>query len=380
MVNYQRVLSNNDLFFAGTGYIIGAGIFVLIGEAAKYAGKYTYISTLLAGLLIYYIAQSYIKINKKYDSNDAEYKVINEAFSKITAKTIIIITIIGLICGTYLVSKSCAAYTSKIANIKKNLLTYAILTIICCVNLIGIKSVSILNTLTLGIGVVGLFSIIGIGIKSISEDNNDKYDKLLKYIKLDKDYNNSEKSENSDKSDTKFNIIKNVLFGSYIIIFSYFGFELLIKLNKESINPQKDIPSAMNKSIIFTGLIYTVIAFIYGYYRFNKKLADSDIPLSSLIRTLNNSSILQKIVDVAGIMLTFNTALLSLTNVSRLIDTQLNDISTDHIPTKYIILVTIITFIMNSLDISINKSAIVANGCILTLLISVVIAQKIIIK
>ena len=62
MTDYQRVLTQTDLFFAGTGHIIGAGIIVLLAETSKYSGKYTYISTLIAGLLIFYIAQSYIKI------------------------------------------------------------------------------------------------------------------------------------------------------------------------------------------------------------------------------------------------------------------------------------------------------------------------------
>ena len=377
MTDYQRVLTQTDLFFAGTGHIIGAGIFVLLAETSKYSGKYTYISTLIAGLLIFYIAQSYIKINKKYDSNDAEYKVLNDAFNKITAKTIIIIAVIGLICGVYLVSSSCGSYTSKIINVKKNLITYAVLFLIMLINIIGVKSVAHLNTLTLGIGMIGLFSIIGYGIKSISKDNKDNNNqKLIKYIQIDNNINENNKKETSG------NIIKNVLLGSYIIVFSYFGFEMLIKLNKESINPQKDIPKAMNKSIMFTSILYAMIAFIYGYHKYHKKISNTDTPMTSLISVLDNSNILRQLINLSGVMFTFNTALLMLTNASRLSDGLFNGlfnnklIKSDKIPTKYILIIGIITIVMNILSVSVKKSTFIANGCILTLLISVVVAQK----
>jgi len=376
MTDYQRVLTQTDLFFAGSGYIIGAGIFVLLAETSKYSGKYTYISTLIAGLLIFYIAQSYIKINKKYDSNDAEYKVLNDAFNKITAKTIIIIAVIGLICGIYLVSSSCGSYTSKIINVKKNLITYAVLFLIMLINIIGVKSVARLNTLTLGIGMIGLLSIIGYGIKSISQDNINNNKKLIKYIQIDKNINEI------NKEDKSFDILKNVLIGSYIIIFSYFGFEMLIKLNKESINPQKDIPKAMNKSIIFTSILYAMIAFIYGYHKYHKKISNTDTPLTSLISVLDSSNILRQLINLSGVMFTFNTALLMLTNASRLSDGLFNGlfnnkiIKSDKIPTKYILIIGIIAIVMNILSVSVKKSTFIANGCILTLLISVVVAQK----
>jgi APA family basic amino acid/polyamine antiporter len=369
MVDYKNVLSRNDLFFAGTGYIIGAGIFVLLGETSKYSGKYTYLSTLLAGYLIYYIAQSYIKINNKYNSNDAEYKVLSDAFGKNIAKTIIIIAVIGIICGVYLVSSSCGSYMTNFINIKKQLITYAVIFLITSINIIGIESVSKLNVITLGIGFIGIFLIIYYGVKSIKNDDKTK---LIKYITFDKNIYNDDNNNKITKSD----ITKKILLGSYIIIFSYFGFELLIKLNKESINPKISIPDAMKKSIIFTTILYTIIAFIYGYHKYHKKIVDTDTPMSSLINVLNNNKILRQLINLSAVMFAFNTSLLSMTSVSRLLDTQISYNTKQTIPTKYILIVAIITIIMNALDISIKKSAIVANGCILTLLVSIVIAQK----
>ena len=49
---YKKVLNLYDLILSNIGYIIGAGIFVLIGKTINIAGNTAWISVILSGLFI----------------------------------------------------------------------------------------------------------------------------------------------------------------------------------------------------------------------------------------------------------------------------------------------------------------------------------------
>ena len=65
-----------DLFFAGYGFIVGAGIFSLIPYIIKQGKGISWISFILRGLVWLITGLSYEKLNSLYPSNDAEYSWI----------------------------------------------------------------------------------------------------------------------------------------------------------------------------------------------------------------------------------------------------------------------------------------------------------------
>ncbi len=64
----------------GVGVIIGAGIYVLIGEAASIAGMNVWVSLMIAGVVAGLTAVSYIELAKRYPLAGSSYVYVKDAF------------------------------------------------------------------------------------------------------------------------------------------------------------------------------------------------------------------------------------------------------------------------------------------------------------
>lgn len=366
MTNYIRRLTYYDLLFAGIGTVIGAGIFTLIGKACKYSGEYTWIATLIAGLFIYFITQSYIKINKKYDSNDAEYLVIKDVFGENISKIIILGAIIGGILTAYIVSEAFGEYLKSLFGVNENISTILCIVICTIINIIGIKELAYVNNVTTIMGIVGLIIITIMGIVNLPKIKSLHNEIIPKTQTLN-----------------NYNVIGGVLISAYIMLFSYFGFETLIKLNKESIDPQNDLPKAMNHTVISTTLLYTIIAYISVVYVGPTLLSRSGAPLATTIQKITPHNSIINYVKLCGVLLTFNTCLLTIAGTSRIIDDMMkpknNDIivkSKSTTPVKYIIFIAFVIMILKICNVDIITATFICNSGILTLLGGVFIASK----
>ena len=51
MVGYNKTLNIYDITLATAGYVIGAGIYTILGVASKYGKDYTWVSVILSGIL-----------------------------------------------------------------------------------------------------------------------------------------------------------------------------------------------------------------------------------------------------------------------------------------------------------------------------------------
>ncbi len=121
-----KTLTYPDLLLAGIGHVVGAGIFTLIGKA----GAYTWLATLIAGLVVYGVSRSYININNKYEANNAEYQIIKDATAKIGISYVPTVTIwasiVGAVLTCYVVSQAFGGYfASSIGAPDANLLLTA---------------------------------------------------------------------------------------------------------------------------------------------------------------------------------------------------------------------------------------------------------------
>ena len=315
---YKKVLNINDLLLSNIGYIVGAGVFVLIGKTLSIAGNTSWISVILSGLFIYFISKSYIKVHNKYLSNDADYLAIKDKYGYIISNISIIITLIANIAITYVVAYGFGSYTNSITNNKISSFVSSILglAIAVIINIYGIESTANINNIVTVGGILGLLLLIVLGGMYLFK--HWKTTKLHFKILNINDIN-----------------ILNILYGAFIFIFAYFGFDLIIRLNAESKNNETDIPKALNYSIWISIILYTLIILVMiGVYGNNYNNNDNNIgknlynPLSILIKKLTNNNIIIKYIDLCGVALTWNTVLLSITHGSRLLTEFANTLDT----------------------------------------------------
>ena len=199
-----------------------------------------------------------------------------------------------------------------------------------------------------------------------------------------------------------------------MIIFSYVGFELLVKLNADTYNPQKDIPKAIRTTIIFTIIIYSLLGYVYSYAMFkleNKETKTSqdkndindkndkntinkikvgasnfvqstkiiiedtehtEAPLTFAMEILTKTKKINHLVSFGGMIFTATTTLLMMLSASKLLAGQI-DLSTNNKIKKMNPLNIVLygVLILSASNINIENSTIIANICIILLMIVV---------
>jgi amino acid transporter len=377
------MLSYKDLVYAGISNVIGAGIFVIISFVHKFAGAHTWLSVLLSGLFMSIFAEHYAKlpeIIKNDKDTHLEYDIIKRISSDRFASGFIIMAVIGLIFSTYLVSKSFGNYLADyLPKINNKIGTLIIISICYLLNRSGVEHVAKWNNLILLFGLAILVLLIVIGFYRMFVDS-DGYQFLKKAVNP------------SDIKNNFFNIIK----GAYMIIFSYVGFELLVKLNSDTANPQIDIPKAIRTTIMFTIIIYTLLGYVYSYAMFKKELLydnkidgnnliqstkkilygeieiKNGVPLTHAMEILSKTNKINHLVSFGGMIFTATTTLLMMLSASKLLSGQLELSKNNKIKNMNslnIILCGIV--ILFTTNISIEHSTVIANICIILLMIVV---------
>jgi len=378
---YKNVLNFMDLILSNIGFIIGAGIFVLIGKTINITGNTAWISVILSGLLIYFISKSYVRVHNKYLSNDAEYLAINEKYGKVISNVSVILTLIGNIAIVYVVVLGFGSYFNSISNNAVSPMISSIIGLLLStlINIYGIKLTANVNNFFTISGIIGLLFIIYLGIVHI--------------------FSNWKALSSNFKINLKDISIINILYGAFIFIFAYFGFELIIRLNAESTNNEKDIPEAINYSIWISIIIYTLVALvIIGI--FGNNLDNTIKPLSVLINKLTKNKLIIKYIEFCGVGLTWNTILLSITYGSRLLTEftkkitnkeqpkENNNSGIENIigslkninnytntPINSIIFISVIVLILILLKFNIDLGTIIANSSLLLIMLLVYLSS-----
>ena len=365
MVEYIRTLKYHDLLFASIGHIIGAGIFTLIGYIHKYSQQKTWLSILLGGLFMFIISNTYSKLPTKFnDTDNLEYEIIKNKFGSNISHFVIICAIIGGIFGAYLVAKSFGNYFNDLTGLSTEISTIFIIGLCYLINISNISLLININNIITIIGLGILILIIFVGLYVIIIDKNKP--NFTEYF-LFKDYNDFKKN------------IWNIIKGAYLIIFSYFGFETLVKLNKESVNPQKDIPAAINDSMIIIIIIYTLFGFIYAYSKQlqrKQNVIEKDIPITNMVENLTKTNKYNKIITITSCVFTANTVLFTMLGISRLLDNEIQFDINKNIPRNAILIITLGILILYWFKISITQSTYVSNTLTILLFCSVIIAFK----
>lgn len=287
----KKKLNLAEVIFISIGIILGAGIYALIGQAAKLAGNAIWVSSIFGGIMSIFTGLSYAYLSLKFPSDSSEYiyaiKAFNKKFLALIISSIMILS--GLI-GIAVVTISFAQYFYSLYNIP--LIIPKILLIILFGFLIvkGIKESSYAIIIGTIIESIGLIIVIILAIPYIGNVN---------YIELPN------------------NNIGGIFEASIMFIFAYIGFELITRLSEETENPTKTIPKAIIISIIICGVLYMLVSIsavsILGW----ENLSHSNAPFSEVVSKIDKN--LSLLIGLIAVFATANTTLgLMLTAVTQI--------------------------------------------------------------
>ena len=83
MAKLKKTLGLGSLTFYGTGLILGAGIYTILGPAAAAAGDALWMSFVAGGVVAFLTALAYAELSTMFPTAGAEYVFARRAFPEI---------------------------------------------------------------------------------------------------------------------------------------------------------------------------------------------------------------------------------------------------------------------------------------------------------
>lgn len=224
----------------GTGVMIGAGIFALMGQVAELAGSLFPIAFLVGGIVTGLSAYSYVKFSNAYPSSGGVAKFLRKAYGPGTVTgTFSLLMYVSMVIAESLVARTFGSYTLRLFNVGDDSALVAILGVVLIVaafiiNVLGNKIIGTTATIT---AVAKILGIATLAIAGLAASGFPSFENLSTA-------NNSEGS-----------LIGSFIAALALSILAYKGFTTITNQGDDIVNPNKNV----GRSIIFSVLICMVI-------------------------------------------------------------------------------------------------------------------------
>lgn len=255
MASLSRSIGLFHLTMYGVGLILGAGIYVLIGEAAGLAGNALWISFILGAIVATFSGLSYSELTALFPRAAAEYNFVKEGFrSNFVGFIIGWLTILTSIITAATVALGFGGYMEGLTNIPILISALGILGILSFVNFIGIKESAWINTIFALVTISGLGIIIFIGFSGPVDVEINYFENPLG--------------------------ISGILLAFILVFFAFIGFEDIANVGEEVKRPQKTMPRGIMLSVLITTVIYILVSLASIRTVGWEQLASSSAPLA----------------------------------------------------------------------------------------------------
>ena len=293
MSELKRHMGLFHLTMYGVGLILGAGIYVLIGEAAGFAGNSMWMSFLLGAIVAIFAGLSYAELSALFPKAAAEYTFVKNAFKNDFFAFIIgWLTAITSIIVAATVSLGFGGYLTQFIELPITIGAILVIGILSIVNFIGIKESAWANTIFALITAGGLVLIIFLGFSIEPVESVDYFEAP--------------------------NGMTGIILAFVLIFFAFIGFEDMANVAEEVRKPQKTIPKAIILSVVITGIIYILVSLSVIRILNWEELAASSAPLADVAHGVlgTNGSITLSLI---ALFATASTVLITLVAGARIL-------------------------------------------------------------
>jgi len=292
MSELKRNMGLFQLTMYGVGLILGAGIYVLIGEAVGFAGDSVWIAFVLGSIVALFAGFSYAELTSLFPKAAAEYVFIKNAFkSNFFAFLIGWLTSITSIITAATVSLGFGGYFAEFVNVPIIISAMGLLVILSIVNFIGIKESSWTNIIFTIIEAFGLILIIVIGF-TFSDPQP------VNYL----------------ESPSGFS---GIVIAFVLIFFAFIGFEDMANVAEEVKKPKKTLPKAIILSVLISGVVYILVSLAVVLVVNWEELATSAAPMA-LVAERGLGSEAHILLSSIALFAITNTVLITLIAGSRI--------------------------------------------------------------
>ncbi|MEL4503397.1 APC family permease [Luteococcus sp. H138] len=263
----RRSVGTWALFLFILGDVLGAGVYVLVGEVAGTAGGAVWVPLLAALLLALLTAGSYAELATKYPRAGGSSHYAQRAFGDVVGFLVGFCMLAAGIVSVGALSLGFAGdYLAEFVRLPVPLVVTVFLGLLAALNLRGIKESMGTNAVATVIEVSGLLLILALGIVVMARGGAD----LTRLTQL---------------GTAEHGPVGAVLAASVLAFYSYVGFETSVNLAEEASDPSRSYPRALFGALAVAGLIYVGVGVAASAILPTDELAASSGPLLEVVRT-----------------------------------------------------------------------------------------------
>ncbi len=276
----------------GIGIILGAGIYVLIGQGAGIAGNAIWISFAIAAAIAAFTGLSYAELAGMFSKDAAEYVYTKKAFRRNYLSFVVQwIMIFTLIVSASTVALGFGGYFSFIFGISPAIAAAGLIAVLSVINYIGIKESARFNVLSTLIELSGLIIVSAIGMFFIGKNGVDYF--------------------------SSPGGLGGIFSATALIFFAYIGFEELVNMSEETKNASKVIPKALVFSLIISTVLYMLVSISSVSIIGAEALSKSAAPLTEVVSKAAPQ--IGPLMSFIALFATANTVLVILIVASRML-------------------------------------------------------------
>lgn len=292
----KRSIGLASLVLYGLGITIGAGIYVLVGEAAGRAGAYAPSAFLFAAVVMAFSAGSFAELSGRVPQSAGESAYIHRGFGLpwLTLATGLAI-ILAAVVAAAAISLGCAGYIGLLVELPQPVLVSAVVVLMGLIAAWGIKeSVTFAAALTV-LEVLGLLAIVAAGFRANPQ--------LLSEI------------PDAFPSLSDGAALSGIFSASLIAFFAFIGFDDVVNIVEETVNPARVMPWAIGITLCIVTVLYFLVSLVAIDALPLDELARSSAPVGLLFERLTGWPPLT--ITLVAIFATMNGVVIQIIMASR---------------------------------------------------------------
>ncbi|MDH5614046.1 MAG: amino acid permease, partial [Gammaproteobacteria bacterium] len=232
----KRSLSLTLVTFYGIGTILGAGIYVLIGEVAATSGVFAPFSFLVASFLAMFTAFSYAELSSRFPQSAGEAIYIQEGLQRRTLSILtgLAVVVVGMI-SSATISKGFVGYLNIFMQMPDWIVITMLVFTLGIIAIWGISESVIIATILTLLEIGGLLLVLWVALPSFST-LPDRLPELVPSF--------------------EYSVWQGILLGGFLAFYAFIGFEDMVNVAEEVKQPSKTLPIAIVIALVITAILY----------------------------------------------------------------------------------------------------------------------------
>ncbi|ABC63654.1 APC family permease [Erythrobacter litoralis] len=302
-MSLKRSMGLSNLIFYGTGTILGAGIFVVIGEVMGKAGPLAPLAYAAAGLVAVFTALSFAEIAARVPTAGGAIDYVEKAFGttwKLPTTAGWMLIVANIVSGAT-ITTGFVSYLDSFVNVPGWMATSGLVVLLGVISIAGMKQSAWFMTLTTGVGIVTLLVILWLTRDSL--------------MAWPGDFAASLGEEGGGIGNA--GALSAIFAGAFLAIYSFIGFGDVAQTAEEVEDVKKTLPRAMWIVLIIVFLFYLAVSAALGGRDDIDRIAGADAPL--VYAATRDSGFPALPLAIASLFVIVNGALTQVIAASRLL-------------------------------------------------------------